>query len=355
MKIGIFGGSFDPIHKGHVKIAKTVIDELNLDKLFFVPAYQNPFKTKKPTDPQHRVNMIKLVMPEKSEISMFEINRKGKSYSFETVNYFANNFPKDELFFILGSDNLGKLHKWEFIEDIATKTKIVIYKRTKTFNKTNVKRFNCLVLNNDLTEQSSTSYREGNLSMVDKVVQEYIGKNLLYIPELVTNSVSHARAQHMLAAGDFARNLARKHGFDEEVAYAAAAFHDITKELTPEEHKKIIKRYLNIDNLNPIEYHQLSGSLWLKHKYLVQNDEIVHAVSVHTKLALELNWLDKVVYMADKLCKGRRWAGIEKVRELAFSDFEKGFRKTVEASYNHIVSAGKKIENEEHYEKWIKG
>ncbi|WP_027334496.1 nicotinate-nucleotide adenylyltransferase [Mycoplasma elephantis] len=355
MKIGIFGGSFDPIHKGHIEIAKTSINELKLDKLFFVPAYQNPFKTKSPIDPLHRVNMIKLVLPPKCEISMFEINRKGKSYSFETVNYFSHIFPNDELYFILGSDNLAKLHKWEYIEDISRKTKIVIYKRTNKINKINIKRFNCLVLDNNLCEESSTNYRAGNLQVVDKKVQNYIGQNHLYIKPLIFSSVSLTRANHMIAAGEFARNLARKHKYDEEKAYVAASFHDITKEWTPDEHITFINKYLPNKVVSPVEYHELSGALWLKHNYLIQDEDIVHAVAVHTTLALEMNWLDKIVYLADKLCKGRKWPGIEKVRELVFNDFEQGFKKVVELTYNHIISNRKNIENEEHYKKWING
>ncbi|RTZ68853.1 MAG: nicotinate (nicotinamide) nucleotide adenylyltransferase [Tenericutes bacterium] len=112
MNIGIFGGSFNPIHKGHLAIAKEAIKELNLDKLFFVPNFKSPFKTSiKYADPEHRVAMIDLVKPNKSEVSKFEINRKGISYTFETVDYFKQKFPDDNLYLIIGSDNLYKLHK----------------------------------------------------------------------------------------------------------------------------------------------------------------------------------------------------------------------------------------------------
>ncbi|WP_235670191.1 adenylyltransferase/cytidyltransferase family protein [Mycoplasmopsis pullorum] len=97
MKIGIFGGSFDPIHKGHIRVAQQAIKELNLDKLFFVPANKSPFKLKnKYASNEDRVEMIKLVLPDKCEISNFEINRGGTSFSIDTARYFKNNFKNDE-------------------------------------------------------------------------------------------------------------------------------------------------------------------------------------------------------------------------------------------------------------------
>jgi len=112
MKIAIFGGSFNPVHKGHISIAEHAIAELGLDKLFFVPAYSSPFKTKvKYVDAQHRINMLKLELPEKAEVSEFETNRKSTSYTIDTVKYFKQKYPNDEIFLIIGSDNVYKLNK----------------------------------------------------------------------------------------------------------------------------------------------------------------------------------------------------------------------------------------------------
>jgi nicotinate-nucleotide adenylyltransferase len=112
MKIAIYGGSFNPIHRGHIKVAKTAINDLKLNKLYFVPAYKNPFKHKKKyVDSHHRVNMVNLVKENKMEVSLFEINKKGFSYTIETIKYFKNKYPNDKLYLIIGSDNINKLNK----------------------------------------------------------------------------------------------------------------------------------------------------------------------------------------------------------------------------------------------------
>ncbi|MDJ1647873.1 nicotinate-nucleotide adenylyltransferase [Mycoplasma phocimorsus] len=352
MKIGLFGGSFDPIHKGHVAIAKRAIADLNLDKLIFIPTYINPFKNKMPVDPIHRINMIKLCLEDKMEISTFEVDRKGKSYTFETIKYFKHKHPNDELFLIIGSDNLPKLHKWEYIDFIAKNSKMCVYKRSKNINKINIKRFNMKLINNDIYEQSSTNYRKGDLSCVNKNVQEYIGKNKLYIEALVNSSASYWRAKHGHYAGEFARKIAKAHNFDSQKAYVAAIFHDIAKEWDEEKSKKFIKRYYGNINVQPHEYHQLCGAAWAKNVYLIDDDEIVEAIKKHTTMALELNWLDKCVFIADKICRGRKYPGIEKIRKLVLNDFDEGFKAVVNHEYENVKDKlseqGIKI-----YEKWM--
>ncbi|SFW05757.1 Nicotinate-nucleotide adenylyltransferase [Chlamydia abortus] len=114
MKIGIFGGSFDPIHKGHLLVASEAIKSLDLDCLYFVPANKNPFKKDKSyASNLHRINMIKLAIKDnpKMQISEFETNRNCISYTIDTVKYFRNKFKDDDLYLLIGSDNLNSLHK----------------------------------------------------------------------------------------------------------------------------------------------------------------------------------------------------------------------------------------------------
>ncbi|QZE12404.1 nicotinate-nucleotide adenylyltransferase [Mycoplasma sp. Ms02] len=340
MKIGIFGGSFNPIHKGHVQMMNVAIKELNLDKLIIVPAHKSPFKAK--TDlvsDDLRVSMIEKVLPEKAEISLFEINRKGISYTIDTVKYLKNKYKNDELYLVMGSDNLLKLDKWKNIEELSKLAKITVLKRTKSVNKINIKKYNGLLIKNDLYEASSTNFKRGNLDSVEDSVIEIIGKNFLYAKELVHNTLSAKRAKHCLATATFAAELAKKHGLSAKKAYYAGLFHDIAKEWDPEVSINFINHFENFDrNISKHELHQTAGYVWLKHYYQVQDPEIEHSVLVHTTLDdfsnKELNWLDKVVYISDKICEGRKFSGIQKLRELAFNDLEAGFKAVVTYVYN---------------------
>ena len=111
-RIAIFGGSFNPVTKAHLAIAQFTLNELKLDKLIFVPAYQSPFKKgQNLASGQDRIAMINLVLKPKMCCSSFEIDRQGISYTIDTVKYFKNKYPEAELFWIIGTDHLSKLNK----------------------------------------------------------------------------------------------------------------------------------------------------------------------------------------------------------------------------------------------------
>ncbi|MGZ9414177.1 nicotinate-nucleotide adenylyltransferase [Mycoplasma sp. 5370] len=332
MKIGIFGGSFDPIHKGHIKVAEQSLEILSLDKFFFVPAFKSPFKTKsKYEDWNDRVKMINDVKPENTEISLFEINRKGVSYTIDTVNYFKNKFPNDELFLILGSDNLDKLHKWKEIEKISSLVKIVIFKRENKLNKENLKKFNCILLNNEIFPASSTEVKLGDFSNLFNQTIEYIGKNFLYILEILNNTTDAKLNKHCRATASLAAEYAKSLNYNAKIAWFSGLVHDLTKRWTIEMHRDfLVKNDIDEKQIPDYKLHQTTTSLWLDKYYKVQNSEIVRAISVHTSIDYEMSTLDKIVFMADKLCQGRKWDGIQTIRSLAFSNFDLAFKKVVE-------------------------
>src|SRR6516165_3710473 len=115
MKLGIFGGSFDPVHLGHWLVAQAAIEELGLDRLFFIPAAQSPFKPEnQPAPAPARLQLLRLALAGKTncEIDEQEILRGGVSYTVETVRDYAKRFPGAELFYLIGADNAAKLPEW---------------------------------------------------------------------------------------------------------------------------------------------------------------------------------------------------------------------------------------------------
>lgn len=362
MKIGIYGGSFDPIHKGHTKIAEIAINELSLDKLLFVPAYISPFKTgKNIVSAEHRINMINLVKPDKTEVCEFEIKRNNLSYTIDTIKYLKNKYKDDELFLIIGSDNINLLHKWKDIDEIASLVKICVFKRTRNVNKTNIKKYNCLLLKNPIYDYSSTEFKKGFLDVVDEKVIDYIGENKLYSKELVHNMLSAKRAKHSVAAAEFAASLAKSCGYDAKKAYFAGLFHDIAKEWEPENSLGFIKSILgNSADFSKHELHQVAGSLWVKHIYKINDEDITHAIRVHTTMnengISELNTLDKILYISDKICMGRKFPGIQKLREVVHQDLDKGFALVVKRTYLFEKEKGTKFSDwqEQIYLNYIK-
>jgi len=132
MKLGLFGGSFDPVHLGHLLAAQAAVEELGLDRLFFIPAAQSPFKpASQPAAPLARLRLLRLALAGKTncEIDDQEIRRGGVSYSIETVRDYARRFPKAELFYLIGADNAAKLNEWRDARELAKLTEFVALPR----------------------------------------------------------------------------------------------------------------------------------------------------------------------------------------------------------------------------------
>ncbi|UVD81878.1 nicotinate-nucleotide adenylyltransferase [Mycoplasma iguanae] len=356
MKIAIFGGSFNPVHQGHISIAKEAVEKLNLDKLYFVPAYKNPFKSKhKYVDVEHRIAMLKRVLFNKTDISLFEANRKGISYTIDTVLYFRKQFPDAELYLILGSDNLPKLNKWKNIETISQETKIIIFKRSNNIVKTNIKKFNCYLLNNEIYDFSSTEFQQGKLDVVPIEVRKYIGENFLYLEEILKNSVDAKRFKHCLATASAAAEYAKVLKYDAKIAWIAGLVHDITKTIPNDAQRQYLESHkIDASQYRDYQLHQTTAAVWLEKDYYINNKDIVEAVKWHTSLNSEMTVLGKIVFVADKLAQGRRYPGIQKVRQLALTDFNEAFKIVVQQTWDFNKAKNIEITSEQEtlYKKW---
>jgi nicotinate-nucleotide adenylyltransferase len=131
-RIGLFGGSFDPVHVGHLFVAVAAREELNLARLFFVPAAQSPFKPERqPTPAKERSRLLRLALAGWNwcEIDEQELKRGGVSYTIDTVRDYAARFPEAELFYLIGADHASQLHKWRASDELAKLTKFVVIPR----------------------------------------------------------------------------------------------------------------------------------------------------------------------------------------------------------------------------------
>jgi len=132
MKIGIMGGTFDPIHIGHLVAAEEARAVFNLDKVIFVPNYQPPHKLSLPiTDPEHRYAMVLLSIYTNPyfEVSRIEIERDGPSYAIDTVREFGKLYPDGEIYFITGADAIAEILSWKQGEEILKLCKFIAVTR----------------------------------------------------------------------------------------------------------------------------------------------------------------------------------------------------------------------------------
>jgi nicotinate-nucleotide adenylyltransferase len=131
-KIGLFGGSFDPVHLGHVLVAQAAREELSLDRLFFIPAAQSPFKPDTKTAPTaDRLRLLRLALAGKiwCEIDEQELQRGGVSYTIETVRDYSRRFAGAQLFYLIGADHVEKLASWREADELARLTEFVVVPR----------------------------------------------------------------------------------------------------------------------------------------------------------------------------------------------------------------------------------
>jgi nicotinate-nucleotide adenylyltransferase len=132
MKLGLFGGSFDPVHLGHLLVAQAAMEELGLDRLFFIPAAQSPFKPEnKPAPAAARLQLLRLALAGRSncEVDEQEIRRGGVSYTVETLRDYRRRFPQAELYCLIGADNAAKLNEWRTADELAKLAEFVAIPR----------------------------------------------------------------------------------------------------------------------------------------------------------------------------------------------------------------------------------
>jgi nicotinate-nucleotide adenylyltransferase len=132
MKLGIFGGSFDPVHLGHLLVAQAAVEELGLDRLFFIPAAQSPFKPEsKPAPDVVRQQLLRLALAGKTncEIDDQEIRRGGISYTVDTLGDYAKRFSGAKLFYLIGADHVPKLNEWRAPAELARLAEFVAIPR----------------------------------------------------------------------------------------------------------------------------------------------------------------------------------------------------------------------------------
>ncbi|MFZ0828794.1 MAG: nicotinate-nucleotide adenylyltransferase [Verrucomicrobiia bacterium] len=132
MKIGLFGGSFDPVHHGHLLVAQAALEELGLDRLFFIPTAQSPFKLQNhAASASARLQWLRLALAGKSlcEVDDQEIRRGGVSYTIETLRDYVKRFPNAQFFYLIGADNAGKLNEWREAAELARLAEFVAIPR----------------------------------------------------------------------------------------------------------------------------------------------------------------------------------------------------------------------------------
>lgn len=185
MKIGLYGGSFDPVHIGHTAVAEKAKEQFALDKVIFIPTGNMPHKKGCAASAEDRIEMLHLaVKPDENdgfEISDYEIERHEVSYSADTVEYFKSIYPNDEIFFIIGGDSYAYIDKWYQPERIFKNSTVVVYPRNNEEVLPPAVKLNVAqvcVSSSEIREK--INFGENVSNLLKKEVFDYIIENNLY-------------------------------------------------------------------------------------------------------------------------------------------------------------------------------
>ncbi len=193
MKTGIFGGSFNPVHNGHLKIALDFKDKFELDRVLFIPNNISPFKIVLDdlAPAKHRLKMLEIVLKDypSFEIEDFEIKRTGISYTSDTIRYLKQKYPQDKFMLLIGTDQASSFHKWKDFDYILRELVVVIANRNSNVPPAELPPAlnNAPKLNNELINISSSEIRDrirkgqSIIELLPFEVAEYIVNNMLYL------------------------------------------------------------------------------------------------------------------------------------------------------------------------------
>ena len=367
MRIGIYGGTFDPVHKKHLETVQKIKDEFNLDKIIVMPASTPPHKQGKEILADNlRLEMVKETFKNEPnvEVSEYEIDKKGKSYTVETLQRFKNLYKKDKLFFIVGYDMLLDFYSWREPSRILSFADLIVVRRGNSSNVTKERerfkftfgknfRLSKYVLE-DISSTKIRIYAMLGLPISDYVtdsVEKIIVSKGIYKSEFgnkILSLVKPKRLRHIANVAVRALNIARREGLPYENVYLSAILHDIAKyQVDNKEYSIFYENGVEIKVPYPVAHAYLGKEIAEK-EFGIKDSEILDAIKYHTSGRANMTKLEKLIYVADMLEEDRNYDGVNRLRELYYKDFEKCFIECIKGSYKLLKQ--KSISGEIFYE-----
>ena len=393
MRIGIYGGSFDPVHDGHIAMIDSALKSGFIDLVIVVPSVRNNFKlyaNKLP--PPYRFYMMKETIEslgiKDCFVSDIEFGIEGVSYTSVVLkaltsddyirDFLAANGVKKkkaeehhEFFWIMGSDTLGTFETWYNPGEILNYATLLAAVRPG--DTTDVEKAADSIRKNlggkveifrlkgvDCSSSGITS--SGDFSMVPEPAREFIKRHALYTENTKLEGVSEEakkqfyecsvwmykylgakRLLHTLNVGYLSAHLADVFGCDKDKALIAGALHDCAKELPLERQLELAKIYSGDLFTEKKLLHSPAGAVFARDEFGIEDKEILDAICYHTTGRGDMTLLEKIVYLADKIEPSRNYTDLTPIRSAAEKDLESAMRMTALAVKNKFVSQGRDI------------
>jgi nicotinate-nucleotide adenylyltransferase len=335
MKIAILGGSFNPVHIGHLLLADTAITTLGYDRIILVPAHTSPFKPDaQGASPRDRLDMLVASIPADSRLTIddCEIRREGVSFTIDTVKDIIERYrPEGKPGLILGDDLARDFNKWRSANEIVALADIIIAHRLSVEHIPFPYPYR--QLDNEIMELSSGNVRDRianggawtylvspgaqfiirdrglyGLKQPEPKSQDNTGISVELIAEVETmarSMLSPARFLHSRNVALLAQDLCRQFGLDPQAGYLAGIAHDMCKSFPEEELFRLTKRdgrpVSQLEKKKPSLLHARAGAVLLRERFDIYNRDILDAIRLHTLADPEMGPLAKAVFIADKI------------------------------------------------------
>ena len=361
MNIGVYGGTFDPPHWGHITAARAAMEQLGLDKLVLIPDRVPPHKAlpEGSASPEQRLEMAALATAElgkRTEVSDRELRRSGPSYTADTLAALREEYPEDTLWLLMGSDMFLSLQTWHAPEEVMALARIAPFSREAEDESTAFAAQKArleraygtqiqIVQNPEVRELSSTEVRAAlaagrGSDLLPPAVYGYVLREHLYgthkvltgltpdeLRPIAMSYLKPKRMPHVLGTEQETVRLVRRYGGDETQARIAALLHDCTKKLDMAQQLALCEKYgIMLDELEQRALkllHSKTGAAIARDVFGVE-DAVYDAILYHTTGKPDMTRLEKIIYLADYIEPTRDFPGVDELRKTVYEDMDKG-------------------------------
>lgn len=370
-RIGIMGGTFDPIHQGHIRMAQRALESQHLDRVLMLPSGSPPHKPDV-TPAEHRWRMVCAACADLPGLTPCreELDRTGVIYTVDTLSRLQEEYPRAELFYLIGTDMLMRLHRWHRLAEVLQMCTFIVFPRASAYTpqqlneerkKLTAQGARILLTDMEVLNASSTGLRQAirdgsSTPHLPITVRQYAQTAGLYgaemrIPqgpkwlEMLFADLTVKRFAHTLAVADTARRLALLHGLDPVKAEVAGLLHDCAKCLPLEEMQRIAREHRLTEDESILEsgalLHSVVGAHLARTKYGCEDEEVIAAILHHTTGAAGMSRLDMAVWLADTIEPTRApYPLLDKTRMLAGLSLEKAMITSLEGTLQHVRKKG---------------
>lgn len=352
-KIALFGGTFDPIHNGHILLARELASRLQLDRVLLMPTFVPPHKIKADlASASDRLTMCRLACEPYPELAVsdLEINRRGASFTAVTLEQLRKQYPEAQLYLFVGADMFLTLGTWYRFADIARMAVLCAVPREdvtvdtlRTYATQLEKQGATCVIEDIRTPHiSSTAIRRlaeqgGSVEhLVPPAVAAYMAEKELYRKDkqyrseeeqyidIIKGRLTPKRFAHSLAVGEQAVHLAEKYGADAKKAGVAGILHDILKDTDGDSQLQILQDFgILLDDVEkeaPKLWHARAGAVFVEHILGIRDDDLLNAIRYHTTGRAGMSLLEIILYLADFTSADRDYPDVDHLRQLTETD-----------------------------------